>query len=74
MKSIGFSGFSVNWQWLTEEFTRAAQKHGMKVYVWTLNDPPDLAGAALLGVDGIVTDDPANTMKLLESLTTSKSK
>jgi len=68
MKSIGFSGFSVNWQYLTEEFTRAAQTNGMKVYVWTLNDTPDLAGAALLGVDGIVTDDPAATIKLLADL------
>ncbi|MGB7160841.1 MAG: glycerophosphodiester phosphodiesterase family protein [Tepidisphaeraceae bacterium] len=68
MKSIGLSGFSVNWQYLTEAFTRGAQKNGMKVYAWTLNDPPDLAGAALLGVDGIVTDDSANTIKLLAEL------
>jgi len=68
MKSIGLSGFSVNWQYLTEAFTRAAQKHGMKVYTWTLNDPPDIAGAALLGVDGVITDDSAATIKLLAEL------
>lgn len=69
MKSLGFSGFSVNWQYLTQEFVETAQKNGMKVYVWTLNDPPDIAGAALLGVDGVITDDPASTIKLLHSLT-----
>ena len=69
MKSIGLSGFSVNWQYLTETFTRAAQKHGMKVYTWTLNEPPDIAGAALLGVDGVITDDSAATIKLLAELT-----
>lgn len=68
MKSIGLSGFSVNWQHLTEDFTRAAQKHGMKVYTWTLNDPPDIAGAALLGVDGVITDDSAATITLLADL------
>ncbi|HEV2292517.1 MAG TPA: glycerophosphodiester phosphodiesterase family protein [Tepidisphaeraceae bacterium] len=68
MKEIGFSGFSVNWQYLTEDFIRAAQKHGMQVYVWTLNEPPDIAGAALLGVDGVITDDPAETIKLLSEL------
>jgi len=68
MKSIGFSGFSVNWQYLTDKFTRAAQKHGMKVYAWTVNDAPDIAGAALLGVDGVITDDSAATIKLLAAL------
>ncbi len=69
MKSLGFSGFSVNWQYLTQEFVQGAQRNGMKVYVWTLNEPRDLAGAALLGVDGVITDDPAATIKLLDSLT-----
>ncbi|MDQ3441978.1 MAG: hypothetical protein M3478_16730 [Planctomycetota bacterium] len=67
-KSIGLSGFSVNWQYLTEAFTRGAQKHGMNVYTWTLNEPPDLAGAALLGVDGVITDDSAATIELLAEL------
>jgi glycerophosphoryl diester phosphodiesterase len=38
------------------------------VYTWTLNDAPDVAGAALLAVDGVITDDPAATIKLLNSL------
>jgi glycerophosphoryl diester phosphodiesterase len=74
MKQIGFSGFSVNWQYLTEEFVRAAAKNGMKVYVWTINDSPDIAGAALLGVDGVVTDDPRSTMKLLSQLSAAQSR
>lgn len=68
MKSMGFSGFSVNWQYLTQEFVQGAHKNGMKVYVWTLNDPPDIAGAALLGVDGVITDDSAATIELLAEL------
>jgi glycerophosphoryl diester phosphodiesterase len=70
MKHIGFNGFSVNWQYLTQEFVAAAQKNGMKVYVWTVNDPQDIAGSVLLGVDGIITDDPAETMKTIHRLAT----
>ena len=68
MKRIGFSGFSVNWEHLTQAFVDAAKKNGMTVHVWTVNDDPDVAGAALLGVDGIVTDDAAATMKTLDRL------
>ena len=67
-KSIGLSGFSVNWQHLTQPFVKGAQSNGMKVYVWTLNDPADIAGAAVLGVDGVITDDSAATIKLLAEL------
>ena len=34
----------------------------MKVYAWTLNDPIDIAGACLNGVDGIITDDPVGAI------------
>jgi glycerophosphoryl diester phosphodiesterase len=70
MKQIGFSGFSVNWNNLTKEFTDAARKNGMKVYVWTINANPEIAGAMLLGVDGIITDDAAVTAKTLRKLST----
>jgi glycerophosphoryl diester phosphodiesterase len=69
MKQIGFSGFSVNYQNLTQAFVDAAHKNGMKVYAWTINESPDVALAALMGVDGVITDDAANTMKLLAELT-----
>jgi glycerophosphoryl diester phosphodiesterase len=69
MKSIGFSAFSVNWQYLSQSFVDAAHKNGMGVYVWTVNDNPDVAGSVLLGVDGVITDDPASTMKTVASLT-----
>jgi glycerophosphoryl diester phosphodiesterase len=68
MKQIGFSGFSVSWEHLTQAFVDGAQANGMAVHVWTVNDDPDVAGAALLGVDGIITDDAAATMKTLARL------
>jgi glycerophosphoryl diester phosphodiesterase len=69
MKQIGFSAFSINWQILTKEFVDAAHKNGMKIYVWTVNVPIDVAGAALNGADGIITDDAPSTMKLVGELT-----
>jgi glycerophosphoryl diester phosphodiesterase len=68
MKSIGFSGFSVNFGNLTKAFVDAARKNGMNVYAWTINDNPEIAGAMLLGVDGIITDDPAVTAKTVGQL------
>ena len=68
MKQIGFSGFSVSWPYLTKEFVDAAHKNGMKVYVWTVNDNPEIAGSALIGVDGVITDDAAATAKILAEL------
>ena len=68
MKSLGFSGFSVNFGNLTQAFVDAAKRNGMKVYAWTINDDPEIAGAMLLGVDGIITDDPAVTAKTVAEL------
>lgn len=68
MKQTGFSAFSINWQVITQAFIDAAHKNGMKIYVWTVNDAPDVAGAAMAGADGIITDDVAATMKLCGEL------
>jgi glycerophosphoryl diester phosphodiesterase len=68
MKQIGFTGFSVNWQYLSAAFIDAAHAHGFNVYAWTVNEPIDIAGAVLNGVDGIITDDAPTVMKLVGEL------
>lgn len=35
-----------------------AHRRGLKVVVWTVNDPADMASLIALGVDGIITDYP----------------
>ena len=35
-----------------------ARRRGLKVVVWTVNDPADMASLIALGVDGIITDYP----------------
>ena len=49
-----------------------AHKKGMKVYVWTVNDPVQMSVMMSRGVDGIITDEPAlarQVMALRKQLT-----
>jgi len=43
---------------LDEAFARAVKDAGLKLYVWTVNDPAVAKRMAGLGVDGITTDRP----------------
>jgi glycerophosphoryl diester phosphodiesterase len=36
----------------------ALRAAGHQVYVWTVNEPPDLELALTQGVDGVITDRP----------------
>ncbi|RKN46257.1 glycerophosphodiester phosphodiesterase [Micromonospora endolithica] len=43
----------------------ALRAAGNQVYVWTVNDPADLDLVLTVGVDGIITDRPAQTLSRL---------
>jgi len=43
---------------LREADLREAQRLGLRVVVWTVNDPAEIAALLDLGVDGIITDYP----------------
>jgi len=43
----------------------ALRAAGNEVYVWTVNDPADLALVHRLGVRGVITDHPATTLAAL---------
>jgi len=55
-------------QVVTPEFVEAAQAVGIGVHVWTINDSDDMARMIDLGVDGIITDYPDETLRLLGRL------
>jgi glycerophosphoryl diester phosphodiesterase len=51
---------------LTQEILDRAHRLGLKVHPWTVNDPVRMQELIELGVDGIITDDPAALEALLD--------
>jgi glycerophosphoryl diester phosphodiesterase len=47
------------------EFVAQQKKKGRRVFVWTVNDPADVILCAELGVDVIMSDNPAQARKAL---------
>ena len=44
---------------VTAALVEGAHAAGLRVVPWTVNDPDEMAALIELGVDGLVTDDPA---------------
>ncbi|NIA68250.1 glycerophosphodiester phosphodiesterase [Pelagibius litoralis] len=58
VKAAGGAVWSPYYRDLKEQDLREAQALGLRVVVWTVNDPGDMATLIDLGVDGIITDYP----------------
>jgi len=50
----------------TSGFIRRTQRAGKEVYVWTVNDPVAMSRYFSLGIDSLITDDPALARRVLE--------
>ena len=50
----------------TRRFVRRAHRSGKDVYLWTVNDAAQMSRYLSMGVDGIITDDPAKARGVLE--------
>ena len=48
----------LNWKLCSPERIRSAQRHGLHVSVWTVNDPELMRKLVAMGVDSIITDVP----------------
>ena len=53
---------------ISDRLVRAANASDKQVFVWTLNDTPDMLDAVQRGADGIITDDPMLAVELRDEL------
>ena len=51
---------------LREADLREAHDLGLRVVVWTVNDPAEMASLIDLGVDGLITDYPDRAREVME--------
>ncbi len=66
LRRKGAVGFSLDFSSVTPAFLRKAAGAAMPVYVWTLNNAVEIQRAYLLGVSGILTDDPAAARRRID--------
>jgi glycerophosphoryl diester phosphodiesterase len=59
--------WSPDFEMVTPERLAAARKWGMKVTVWTVNEPADIARMIDLGVDGMASDYPDRVLAQLKA-------
>ncbi|MBC7812773.1 MAG: glycerophosphodiester phosphodiesterase, partial [Burkholderiales bacterium] len=52
---------------LTPSIVHEARLHGLALWAWTVNDVIDMQRMVDLGVDAILSDDPATLKRLLDS-------
>jgi glycerophosphoryl diester phosphodiesterase len=57
---------ALNGRMLTTQFIRRAHENNKRVLVWTVNDAPSLSRWMSMGVDGVITDEPALAREVLE--------
>jgi len=53
---------------IDERFVDAAHHHGLKVHVWTIDEPLEMRRLKALGVDGIMTDRPEVLLHTLDGV------
>jgi glycerophosphoryl diester phosphodiesterase len=64
VKAAGGAVWSPYYRELTPESLKEAQALGLKVVLWTVNEPPDMRRLIEWGVDGIISDRPDTLRKV----------
>lgn len=58
-KAAGAGEIALHYRLANKKTVEAAREAGLKVIVWTVDDPNWLARAREFGIDGLITNDPA---------------
>jgi len=62
----GLQGITAQGQkFVDKDYVTAFHRKGLKYYVWTINRPEQMEHYVGVGVDGVITDDPAAFRKLV---------
>lgn len=64
VKAAGAKTWSPNFKDLTPAVIAAARAQGLRIVVWTANEPEDIARMLEAGVDGIISDYPDRVIEL----------
>ena len=56
-----------SWKLATPETIAMAHRHGIEVYIWTVNEESEMRAMLELGVDGIMSDFPALALSVVKS-------
>ncbi|MCP4575943.1 MAG: hypothetical protein GY846_06635 [Deltaproteobacteria bacterium] len=68
MASSGVQFVAVPAGQATVERMKAARKKGIKIYAWTVNDMDGILDVMEVGIDGVITDDPAMARKAIDDI------
>ena len=58
---------AVNTGQISLDLIRRTHEQGRKLYVWTVNDPVTMVRLISMGVDGLITDQPALARQVMEA-------
>ncbi len=54
----GLDGLGLHHGGVTADFARAARRAGLRLFVWTVDDPAEARRLRALGIDGLITNRP----------------
>lgn len=53
---------------ISPEYIAGEHHHGRRIHAWTVNSPQEAHAFLLMGVDGLISDDPQTVLRVMESL------
>ncbi|MFV0417002.1 MAG: glycerophosphodiester phosphodiesterase [Chthoniobacterales bacterium] len=66
MRQNGITLLGLDQSLLSNKDVQSAHEAGLKVWAWTANSEDDLRRMVAIGVDGIISDNPAVTRKIVD--------